>query len=154
MPACGEMLRIKYSTSHTHKVSAHNQDASLQTSHADETLGLGGVNLAFWSTFGQMMLCNPNFLMSLLGIMQQGQLLFQLTPQQPLQPTLQLAIQPTQQPTPQPTQNIGATGGRNVPSTKIEVPTGNKILIELEGNTYMLYSLLLNIKSSKLQLNL
>ena len=47
-----------------------NQDAGLQTPHAGDTSGAGGVNTAFWNTFGSFMPYNANLILSALGSMQ------------------------------------------------------------------------------------
>ncbi|KAJ8439406.1 hypothetical protein Cgig2_001746 [Carnegiea gigantea] len=62
------------------QVPGRNQDAGLQASYAGDTSGAGGVNTAFWNTFGSFIPYNANLIMSALGSMQQGQPL----PQSPL----------------------------------------------------------------------
>ncbi|KAJ8436119.1 hypothetical protein Cgig2_001146 [Carnegiea gigantea] len=79
-----------------------NQDAGLQASHAEDTSGAGGVNTAFWNTFGSFMPYNANLIMSVLGSMQQSQPLLWPTPQPPVEPTPQPPVEPTPQRTPEP----------------------------------------------------
>ncbi|KAJ8426576.1 hypothetical protein Cgig2_001245 [Carnegiea gigantea] len=66
----------------------------------------------------------------------------------PNQRTIQPTSQPHVRPTPQ--QSVQPTRGHIVPSTEHEMVVRDKILIEPKGDTYMLYSLSLNIKCSKL----
>jgi len=99
------------------------------------------VNTTFWNTFGSFMPYNANFMMSVLGSMQQSQPLFRpplhLTPH----PTLEPPIEPTPQCTLEP--HVQATsqqfGGRIMPSSEHEMAVREKILTEPEGDVYLLY---------------
>ncbi|KAJ8446124.1 hypothetical protein Cgig2_000921 [Carnegiea gigantea] len=113
------------------QVPVLNQDAGLQASHARDTSGVGGVNTAFWNTFGSFMPYNTNLIMSALGSMQQST----------LHPIPHPAVAPTPQRTPEPHAQATSqqSGGRILPWSEHEVAVRDKSLIEPEGDTYMLY---------------
>ncbi|KAJ8427159.1 LOW QUALITY PROTEIN: hypothetical protein Cgig2_009518 [Carnegiea gigantea] len=117
------------------QVSGLNQDADLQASHAGDTSRAEGVNTAFWNTFGSFMPYNANLFMSVQGSMQQSQLLLQPTSH----PTSQPPVEPTPQRTPEPHAASQQSGGRIVPSGEHEMAIRPKILIEPEGDMYLLY---------------
>ena len=112
-----------------------NQDAGLQAPHAGDTSGAGGVNTAFWNTFGSFMPYNANLILSALGSMQQSAL--HPPPHQIPHP----AVPSTPQPTPEPQAQGTAqqSGGRILPWSEPEVAVRDKTVIEPEGDTYMLY---------------
>jgi len=112
-----------------------NQDAGLQTPHTGDTSGAGGVNTAFWNTFGSFMPYNANLILSALGSMQQSAL--HPPPHQIPHP----AVPSTPQPTPEPQAQGTAqqSGGRILPWSEPEVAVRDKTVIEPEGDTYMLY---------------
>ncbi|KAJ8420846.1 hypothetical protein Cgig2_013289 [Carnegiea gigantea] len=105
------------------------------TPHAGDTSGAGGVNSAFWNTFGPFMPYNANLILSALGSMQQTAL--HPTPHHIPHP----AVVSTPQPTPEPQAQGTAqqSGGRILPWSKPKVAVRDKSLIEPEGDTYMLY---------------
>ncbi|KAJ8446205.1 hypothetical protein Cgig2_015976 [Carnegiea gigantea] len=119
------------------QVPGLNQDAGLQASYTGDTSGAGGVNTAFWNTFGSFMPYNANLIMSALGNMQQGQPL----PQSPLHPhpIPHPAVVPTPQRTPEPQATSQQSRGRTLPWSKHEMAVRDKSLIEPEGDTYLLY---------------
>jgi len=117
------------------QVPVLNQDPGLQASHPGDTSGAGGVNTTFWNTFGSFMPYNANLIMSALGSMQQSTL--HPTPHHIPHP----AVVPTPQRTPKPQAQPTAqqSGGLILPWSEHEVAVRDKTLIELEGDTYMLY---------------
>ncbi|KAJ8429167.1 LOW QUALITY PROTEIN: hypothetical protein Cgig2_010117 [Carnegiea gigantea] len=91
-----------------------------QPSYAGGTSGMGGVNRAFWNTFAYNKVLQP-----------------------PLHPTPHPApqppVEPTSQRTPEPHATSQQSGGRIVPWSEHEMVVAEKILIESEGDTYLLY---------------
>ncbi|KAJ8439327.1 hypothetical protein Cgig2_022464 [Carnegiea gigantea] len=108
-----------------------NQDAGLQAPHAGDTSAAGGVNTAFWNTFGPFMPYNANLILSALGSMQQTAL--HPTPHHLPHPAVVSTPKPQAQGTAQ------QSGGRILPWSEPEVAVRDKSLIEPEGDTYMLY---------------
>ena len=72
-----------------------NHDAALQSANVGNALGTGGLNPAFWSTFGSFMPYNANLIMSALSSMQQGQPLLQPPQQSTPHPAPHPAVDPT-----------------------------------------------------------
>ena len=118
-----------------------NHDAGLQSANVGNALGTGGLNPAFWSTFGSFMPYNANLIMSALSSMQQGQPLLQPPQQSTPHPAPHPAVDPTPQRTPEPRAQATSqqSGGRILPWSEQEVVVRDKSLIEPEGDTYILY---------------
>ncbi|KAJ8434166.1 hypothetical protein Cgig2_009733 [Carnegiea gigantea] len=117
------------------QVPVLNQDAGLQASHAGDTSGAGGVNTAFWNTFGSFMPYNANLILSARGSMQQSTL--HPTPHHIPHPAVVSTPQRTVEPQAQATAQ--QSGGRILPWSEPEVAVRDKSLIEPEGDMYMLY---------------
>ena len=118
-----------------------SQGAGLQSANVGDTSGTGGVNAAFWNTFGSFMPYNANLIMNALSSMQQGQPLLQPPHQSTPHPVPHLAVVHTPQRTPEPRAQATSqqSGGRILPSSEQEVVVRDKSLIEPEGDTYLLY---------------
>jgi len=109
-----------------------NPGISLRSVQVGDTSLFSTPNLAFFQTFGLYMPYNPNLVLSLLLLTVQQS---QGTPQR----LVHLTPPPTEQrthsrPTHQAPTNTANRGWQSVSSMQNDVPTTNKILLELEGN--------------------
>ncbi|KAJ8427259.1 hypothetical protein Cgig2_028217 [Carnegiea gigantea] len=141
MPTPRVDARIRNPFLDPNQVTRLNQDVGLQASHAGDTSGAGGVDTAFWNIFGSFMPYNVNLIMSALGSMQQSQSLLHSPLDSTPHPTPQPAVVPTPQCTPEPHAQATSqhSGGCIVPWSEHEMAVREKILIESEGDTYLLY---------------
>ncbi|KAJ8444332.1 hypothetical protein Cgig2_019890 [Carnegiea gigantea] len=117
------------------QVPVLNQDAGLQAPHARDTSGAGGVNTAFWNTFGPFMAYNANLIMSALGSMQQST----LHPTPHHIPHTAVVSTPPRTVEPQAQATAQQSGGRILPWSEPEVAVRDKSLIEPEGDTFKPY---------------